>query len=184
MGKFFLILILFLSFISAKSYASNKESIIQNLKNTDNKSFNFEQNINGKIQNGNCKIQYPKKIYCNYNLKNKKILVSDGKSLVIKTSTSYYFYPLKKTPLNLILDKNYLLNKIQNLNERIIEDKFINFPFSENDNEINIFFDKQNYDLIGWQTLDIYQNLSITYLSSILNNQNINQNIFVLPRQN
>ena len=29
-------------------------------------------------------------------------------------------------------------------------------------------------NLIGWQTLDIYQNLSITYLNSIIKNQNIN----------
>ena len=34
-------------------------------------------------------------------LKIKKILVSDGKSLVIKTLTSFYLYPLEKTPLNL-----------------------------------------------------------------------------------
>ena len=31
----------------------------------------------------------------------------------------------------------------------------------------SIFFDIDNYNLIGWQTLDIYQNLSITFLSSI-----------------
>ena len=30
---------------------------------------------------------------------------------------------------------------------------------------------KNNYDLIGWQTLDIYQNLSITYLSSVKKNE-------------
>ena len=182
MKKFFFIIYLIL--ITNKAFAEFKQNIIQNFEAINNISFNFEQNINGKKEDGNCTIQYPKKIYCNHNLKNKKILVSDGKSLVIKTSTSYYFYPLKKTPLNLILDKNYLLNKIQNLNERIVEDKFINFTFSENDNEINIFFDKQNYDLIGWQTLDIYQNLSITFLSSIIKNQIIDKSLFILPKQN
>jgi len=103
---------------------------------------------------------------------------------VIKTKTSYYLYPLERTQLNLILDKNYLLNKIRNLKERIIEDKFINYTFVEKNNEINIFFNKENHNLIGWQTLDIYQNLSITYLSSLLKNQNINDNIFILPKQN
>jgi len=182
MKKYYLII--FIIFFVAESNASIKEKLILNLTNIDNFAFDFEQNINGKIEKGNCIIKYPKKIFCSYNLKNKKILVSDGNSLVIKTNTSYYFYPLKKTPLNLILDKNYLLNKIQNLNERIIEDKFINFTFSENDNEINIFFDKQNYDLIGWQTLDIYQNLSITFLSSIIKNQIIDKSLFILPKQN
>jgi outer membrane lipoprotein-sorting protein len=58
-------------------------------------------------------LNYPKKIYCKYQKKNK-ILVSNGKSLVIKTKVSFYRYPLKKTPLNLILDKNFLIKKIKN----------------------------------------------------------------------
>ena len=77
-----------------------------------------------------------------------------------------------------------MLNKILNIKERIVENKFINFSFEENDNEINIFFDKNNYDLIGWQTVDIYQNLSITFLSSIIKNQDLNKDIFILPKQN
>ena len=43
----------------------------------------------------------------------------------------------------------------------------INFTIFENDNKINIFFDKNTYDLIGWQNTDIYQNFNITFLSSI-----------------
>ena len=35
-------------------HAINKENIIINLQNTENLNFNFEQNINGKIENGNC----------------------------------------------------------------------------------------------------------------------------------
>ena len=178
------LLILFLVLFASNVAATIKENIANNLKKTNNISFNFEQNINGKIENGNCTIQYPKKIYCNYNLSNQKILVSNGKSLVIKTKTSYYLYPLEKTPLNFILDKNFLLDKINTLDERIINNKFVNFTFLENDNEVNIFFNKLNYNLIGWQTLDIYQNLSITYLSSIMINQNLSKNIFILPEQN
>ena len=182
MFKYFFILIFFILVSNTK--ASDKDKIIEKLQNTENLNFKFEQNINGKIENGNCTIQYPKKIYCNYDLSNKKILVSNGKSLVIKTKTSFYLYPLEKTPLDLILDKNYLVNKIRNLEERIVENKFVNFTFVENDNEINIFFNKKNYDLIGWQTLDIYQNLSITYLSSIQKNKEIDKNLFILPKQN
>ena len=104
--------------------------------------------------------------------------------MVIKTKTSFYLYPLEKTPLSLILDKNYLLEKINSLEEKIVEDKFVRFTFIENDNEINIFFSRENYNLIGWQTLDIYQNLSITYLYSVLKNQNLDKNLFVLPKRN
>ena len=182
MKKF--ILFYFLILFTTETKAQIKEKIIQNLLNTNNISFNFEQNINGRIENGNCIIQYPKKIYCEYNLSNKKTMISNGKSLVIKTKTSYYLYPLEKTPLNLILDKNFLIKKIKNLNERIIENKFINFTFIEDDNEINVFFDNMNFNLIGWQTLDIYQNLSITYLSSVLKNQDLAKSLFIIPKQN
>ena len=113
MFKYFLILF-FLS-LSFNSNANIKEKIIKNLNNTNNLDFKFEQNINGKIENGNCTIEYPKKIFCEYAKNNNKILVSNGKSLVIKTRTSYYRYPLKKTSLNLILDKNFLINKIYNI---------------------------------------------------------------------
>ena len=178
-----LIILIFFSIISNAS-ASIKENIIKKFKDVKNVSFNFEQNINGKIEDGNCIIEYPKKIYCRYNLTNQKILVANGKSLVIKTLSSYYFYPLEKTPLDTILDKEYLLKKIKNLDQREVSDDFINFNFVENENEINLFFDKKTFNLIGWQTVDIYQNVSITYLSSIKRNQKLKKEIFKLPKQN
>ena len=176
--------ILFLLFSISEASASIKDKIIQNLKNTDNLTFNFEQNINSKTENGNCILSYPKKIFCKYNLANRKMLVSDGRSIAIKTTSSYYLYPLKRTPLNLILDKDYVINRIKNIKERVIEKKFVNFKFFENDYEINIFFDYDTYNLIGWQTLDIYQNLSITFLSSVVRNQKLKDNLFKLPNQN
>ena len=178
------LIFLFFLFSIAEASANIKEKIIQNLKTTNNLTFNFEQNVNGKTENGHCALSYPQKIFCKYNLKNDKILVSNGKSIVIKTNSSYYFYPLERTPLYLILNKNFLISKIKNLNERILDNKFVNFKFFENDFEVSIFFDYNNLDLIGWQTTDIYQNLSITYLASVKKNQKLNDNLFVLPKQN
>ena len=182
MLRYFLIFFLFM--YTSISNAEVKEKIIQNLKDTKNLDFKFEQNINGKIENGNCTIQYPKKIFCEYARSNNKILVSNGKSLVIKTRTSYYRYPLEKTPLNLILDKNYLISKIFELEERIVDKSLINFTIQEKDNEINIFFDDQTYDLVGWQNTDIYQNFNITFLSSIRKNRVLSKNLFKIPSQN
>ena len=182
MFKYFFIFI-FLILVS-NSQAENKEKIIENLQNIQNLNFEFEQNINGKIETGNCTINYPKKIFCKYFKNNNKVLVSNGKSLVIKTRSSFYRYPLKKTPLDLILDKNFLIKKIYDLDEKVIDDLYINFTISENNNEINVFFDKKTFDLIGWQTKDIYQNISTTLLSSIQINQKISNNIFKLPLQN
>jgi len=129
-------------------------------------------------------IEYPKKIYCEYDLSNKKILVSNGKSLIIKTISSYYKYPLDKTPLNLILDKSFLIEKINELNERIVDENYINFTINEKDNEINIFFDADTFNLIGWQNTDIYQNFNITFLSLVKKNEIIPKNLFLLPVQN
>ena len=177
-------IVLMLLFLVTNVNANNRDKIIENLKNIKNLDFNFEQNINGKIENGNCTIEYPKKIFCEYARSNNKILVSNGKSLVIKTLTSYYRYPLKKTPLNFILDKEFLINKISILEERIVDKTLVNYTIKENDNEINIFFDKKSFDLIGWQNTDIYQNFNITFLSSIRKNRVISKNIFEIPTQN
>ena len=182
MLKLYLIIIFFV--LTFNLNAEIKEKIIQNLKNTKNLDFKFEQNVNGKIENGNCTIEYPKKIFCEYARSNNKILVSNGKSLVIKTITSYYRYPLEKTPLNVILDKNILINKIKSLKERAIDNNLINFTIFENNNEISIFFDKQTYDLIGWQNTDMYQNFNITFLSSIRKNRVLSKNLFKIPAQN
>ena len=176
--------ILFFLILITKSGANNKEKIIENLKYTRNLNFKFEQNINGKIENGYCTIEYPKKIFCEYLKNNNKILVSNGKSLVIKTLTSYYRYPLDKTPLNLILDKNFLIDKINILEERIIDGSFINYKIKENDSEISVFFDKDTFNLVGWQNTDIYQNFNITFLSSIRKNRIISREMFQLPIQN
>ena len=181
MYKYYLVII-FLAFCS-NTKADNKQNIIENLQNIENLNFKFEQNINGKIENGVCTIEYPKKIYCKY-FKSSKILVSNGKSLVIKTKTSFYRYSLKKTPLNLILDKDFLIEKIHILNENVIDNNLLNFTIIENDNEINIFFDNESFNLVGWKTKDIYQNTNITYLSSIVVNKKINKNLFKLPSQN
>ena len=182
MIKYFYIFIIFFFIINAN--ANNKENIINNLKNTKNFNFDFEQYINKKVEKGNCIIEYPKKIYCEYTGKKNKILVSNGKSLVIKTKVSYYRYPIDKTPLNLILDKSFLINKIYKLEERIVDSSLINYTINENDLEINIFFDDKTFNLIGWQTKDMYQNLNITFLSSIKTNEIYDKNIFRLPIQN
>ena len=180
---FRLLLIFFFTLLILNSKADNRDKIVENLKNTSNFSFKFEQNINGKIESGNCIVEYPKKIYCAYN-KNNKILVSNGKSLVIKTISSYYRYPLKKTPLNLILDKNFLIDKIYGLKENIVDNSYINYTIVENENKIDIFFDIVSLELIGWQTKDIYQNTALTLLSSISKNQIIKKKLFKLPTQN
>ena len=180
-----LIVFFILNFYSP-AYSSMKEEIISRMKLTNTLSFSFVQKINDKSEDGKCVIRYPKKIWCEYNNSNKKIIVSNGKSLVIKNrnSGSYYIYPLKKTPLFYLLDKEYLISKINMLEAREVDSKYINFSIFENNSEINIFFDKKSSSLVGWQTEDVYQNLVITFISSVKINQEIDKEIFILPKNN
>jgi len=173
--------LVFLFFLTSESLASIKNDIIKKLNSIENISFNFEQNINDKIEKGSCILQYPKKIFCEYDLSNKKILVSNGTAFVIKTISSYYIYPLKKTPLNLVLDKKFLLGEISKSESYYSDKNIIAFKFFKDENEIILFFDKKTLNLKGWQTIDLYQNLNIVYLSSILINQKIENKKFELP---
>ena len=54
-----------------------------------------------------------KKNFCEYEKRNNKILVSNGKNLVIKNNKQYYRYPIKSTPFEFLLDKDFLINKIK-----------------------------------------------------------------------
>ena len=96
--------------------------------------------------------------------------------MFIKILPLLLFHPSKET--------KFLIRKIYNLNESIKNNNQINFSIQENDIIIDIFFDNKTFNLIGWQTKDIYQNINVTYLSSIQINQKVNKNLFKLPSQN
>ena len=181
--KIFLIFF-FLNIFNA-SNASIKSEIINNFKKIDNISFDFKQFIDDKTEIGKCVIQYPKKINCKYDNLKKKIIVSNGNSLVIKhqNGKAYFRYLLKQTSLELILNKELLIENITKLDTELIDDKYYIFNLTSNGNQINIFFDKNSYNLVGWQTEDVYQNLAVTFIFNIKKNLNIDQKLFVLPRQ-
>ena len=69
------IFIICLLFFFSKASASYKEQIVNELKKINNLTFDFEQRINEKEEKGNCIIEYPKKIFCEYYKSNNKILV-------------------------------------------------------------------------------------------------------------
>ncbi len=181
--KILLLIIIYFFFLQNNLIASNKVNIINKLNNTENISFNFIQTINGKDEKGECIIKYPKKIFCNYEKRNnKKILVSNGSSLVIKNDRQYYRYPIKSTPFEFLLDKNFLINKINSSEISEVQGKYFFFQINENNNNINIFFSKEDYNLVGWQVEDIYQNLAVTYIFNTSINSKIDEKLFKLPQ--
>ena len=95
------LIVLIILNLGIPAFSSTKEKIISKMMIVNNLSFNFIQKIEERSENGNCIIKYPKKIFCVYDNVSKKIIVSNGKSLVVKNRNSgnYYIYPLKKTPL-------------------------------------------------------------------------------------
>jgi len=174
------IYIFFFVLISFNSNSSIKNAIKLKLENTNNINFNFVQKIENKIEKGNCTISYPKKIYCKYDDIFEKVLVSNGRSLIInsKKITNYLRYNLKDTPLNMILDKEFLINKIKEINEVKENEELYFIKINHNNNLITLFFNKVSYDLKGWTTTDIYQNKVETLLLNIQTNLMIDEKIF------
>ena len=168
------------------SNATNKENIIMNFSKINNLTFNFTQTIDGKDESGKCIIAYPKKIFCKYNLRYNKVLVSNGNSIAIKSdkNNQYYRYPLKTTPLLYLLDKTFILKKIENLELLSLNDKYFYFSIDQEGQIINLFFDKKSFDLIGWQTEDIFQNLTVTQIYDVKKNIKLDEKIFILPEIN
>ena len=82
----------------------------------------------------------------------------------------------------LILDKNTLIKKISEIDLQLVNDKYFNFSIKDKDNKINIFFDRNSLNLLGWQTEDLYQNLVVTYIYNIKKNKKIDEKLFELPK--
>lgn len=177
---------LFLFFFLFNNFAnaSTISKIINNFNSTENMKFNFVQIIDGKTEKGECIIVYPKKIYCEYIDFHNKILVSNGKSLVINSdkNNQYYRYPLDKTPLNLILDKKFIISKIYKLKEDSNYPFYYVFNLDYENNLIKVFFNKNDLNLIGWETKDIYQNIVQTFISDIEKNIPVNNKIFNIQK--
>ena len=176
--KYIILILIFLYPLNI--FASSKQLIKNKLEETDNISFKFIQKVGGKTEQGECIISYPKKIFCKYDDIYNKVLVSNGQSLVInsKKIKNYLRYQLKDTPLDLILDKKFLLGKLDQVETIKESDETFSFKIVHNNNLLNIFFDKISYEIKGWTTTDIYLNKVETKLSYIETNIMIDEKIF------
>ena len=169
------------------AYADLKKDLINKLISTETLTFDFIQNVDEKEEIGNCFIKYPLLIKCNYQNNKQKILVSNGKTVAIikKKYKKIYYYPLKSTPLFIILDKEKVLNLIKNnepskINLNVIEFEFID----ERSNKLKIFFDKTSLELKGWQTEDSYSNNVSFIISNLKTNNQIIDDFFKIPKEN
>ncbi len=176
--KYIIFILIF--FYPLNIFASSKQLIKNKLETTNNISFKFIQKIGKKAEEGECIISYPKKILCRYDDIYNKILVSNGRSLVInsKKIKNYLRYQLKDTPLNLILDKKFLLDKLDQVENMKENDETFSFKIAHNNNLLNIFFDKISYEIKGWATTDTYLNKVETKLYNVETNIMIDERLF------
>ena len=126
------------------SEANLQEKLLNKYKTINTLSFDFTQKIGDKVEFGNCYIKYPLLMKCEYP-KKKKIIITNGKKLAIvkKRYKKIYYYPLKKTPLFYILNKESILNVIKNYQPSLINSNLIEYELKDNNsNKINIFFVK------------------------------------------
>ena len=76
----------FILFFHLNANSSTNQEIISHLEKINSLEFKFIQKIdNNNIEKGECIIAYPKKILCKYYDIHNKVLVSNGKSLVINS---------------------------------------------------------------------------------------------------
>ena len=183
--KLNLLAIFFYFFLLNISQANFQEQLINKYKEINTLSFDFTQKIGDKIEIGNCYIKYPLLMKCEYP-KKKKIIIANGKTLAIVKNRykKIYQYPLKKTALFFILNKENILNIIQNYEPTNMNNDVIEYELTDsNSNKINIFFDKNSLLLSGWKTIDAYSNEVNFLIENIETNIFVENKIFKIPKE-
>ena len=180
--KIFLITIFIL--FSLNIYASEKDQIINQLENLKSLEFTFDQIINEKTEKGNCFLEFPGKLKCNYFNDKKKEIIINNKKLVItqKRYNKTYFYPISESPFLNILYKKKLLEIVKS-GKIEIENQLIKLVFLD-ENKINIFFDRKTLDLKGWKIIDQYNNNINFSINIVAKNDVYKKKTFRIPQIN
>ena len=179
-----LFLIFVLVSISFSLSANEKNQIITKLNNLNSLEFTFNQIINEKIEKGNCILEFPGKLKCNYfDDKQKELVIADKKMAITqKRYNKTYYYPISKSPFLNILYKDKLIEivksgRLESTNQ-IIKLIYLNI------NRITIFFDNKTFDLKGWEIIDQYNNNINFSLNIISKNDFYEKRAFKIPEIN
>ena len=183
--NFSLLVIFFYLFFINYSQANFQEKLINKYKTINTLHFDFTQKIGEKVEFGNCYIKYPLLMKCEYP-KKKKSIIANGKKFVIikKRYKKIYYYPLKKTPLFFLLNKENILNLIKNYEPSNIDSNIVEYELIENNSNIlKIFFDKSSLEIVGWKTIDAYSNEVSFLIRNVEINISVENEIFKIPRE-
>ena len=184
LNTIFLTFFFYLSVINS-TQANFQEKLIKKYKTINTLHFDFTQTIGEKVEFGNCYIKYPLFMKCEYPKKKKSIITNGKKFAIVKRRyKKIYYYPLKKTPLFYLLNKENILNVIQNYEPTLINSNIIEYELTDNNlSKVNIFFDKNSLEFLGWKTMDAYSNEVNFLIRNIETNIPIKNEIFKIPRE-
>jgi len=183
---FFLFNIFFICTFSINASADIKIKIIDKLIKNKTISFDFKQKISDKEEIGKCFIKYPLLMRCNYQNIKQKIIISNGKTLAIikKKYKKIYYYPIKMTPFFFILNKDKIINSINQNSHIETGAGLITFEFiDKKENKLKIFFDKDSLELKGWKTKDSYSNDVSFTINNLKTNNQIVDSFFKIPNE-
>tara|TARA_B100001971_G_scaffold17297_1_gene13464 strand:- start:344 stop:922 length:579 start_codon:yes stop_codon:yes gene_type:complete len=181
----FQIIFIYILFLSI-SFADLQKNLINKITATKTLSFNFKQNIAEKVEFGNCYIKYPLLMKCIYQNLKQKSVISNGKTVAIikKKYKKIYYYPIRTTPLFIILKKEKILHLIRNNRPTKIDSSIIEFELNEKkSNKLKIFFDKNSLEFKGWKTKDAYSNDVSFIIYDLKTNEIIEDEFFKIPKE-
>ena len=82
------------------AFSDEKENIIFQINTINSLEFTFQQEINDKLEEGECLLKFPGKLKCNYyDNKQKEIIINNGNlAITQKRYDKTNFYPISKSP--------------------------------------------------------------------------------------
>ena len=181
----FQIIFIYILFLSI-SFADLQKNLINKITATKTLSFNFKQTIAEKVEFGNCYIKYPLLMKCIYQNLKQKSVISNGKTVAIikKKYKKIYYYPIRTTPLFIILKKEKILHLIRNNKPTKIDSSIIEFELNEKkSNKLKILFDKNSLEFKGWKTKDAYSNDVSFIIYDLKTNEIIEDEFFKIPKE-
>ena len=159
--------------------------IINRLLEIENLTFKFEQITPGKKETGNCFLVFDSKLKCSYLDKTQKEIIINNKRLVIiqKRYNKIYSYPVSKSLFMEILNKKSLINLVRESSLEL-KDNIRLVYLDKNKKKIIVFFEPKNYNLVGWQIEDRFQNNIYFLLKIQSTNTEIDNSLFKIPSIN
>ena len=166
---------------SIHAYGDQKEDIIKKIIDLETLEFTFKQKINDEVEEGSCLLKFPGKLKCNYfDNKQKELLINNRKlAITQKRYDKTYFFPVSKSPLLNILYKKKLIDIIKT-GDLKKSNQYLQLIYNM-ESKIIILFDRNNFELSGWEIIDQYNNKTDFKLKIIARNSIFPNNTFKLP---